>query len=976
MGNRPLLQSVSNLTAIAKSNWIGVKHTYYEDSYFKAEDAGAQLLPFDKKCTDDRFVVDSKGNPKFSIGNDTEKRHCQPLRHSLTGFERGRMVEYMNNNPSLVRINKDLRKFLPIGEFIVIKCTAHLLCEMLNWKGTKRPPLMGTSIVQVLDARLRPIAQTHVEICPKAYKGSRQASGLTELKVDSRFEKRNSWIGNMNGFARSSQKSVGNACGLLAAEDSRIFYLRGELYIMTFCHVESCRGQEDIYRARLHIHLTENGQGLVAYVVQSSKIMIPQFGRNFNFWTTRTGTSYMLSTFHNLEIINLDTGLPAATIKTGGLGPEWHLHGGQLIYWKSKLHRGFLGIAHKHGPFGLYHVPWGSRYVSAFFLLSEREPFRLLRWGVPFCFASLEFPDKCEVIQFISSVVYSQGHLIIGYGVNDCESRFWSISVEAVNAMLDAADPLIAIAHGRAVPSAPGAPNSTRPVPRSYLKDSYFLPEDRDAYLLTMTCNDPARFPHCAPRTLKVIQSDEAGSVRQVTAFNPSIIPIEPFMRPSLPYGKFIALLRTDLDQCATLRSYDTDPDTNHGAIIAQILDEHFNPIAQTYVELCSAPPAPVSANAPETTTTTAARARRASRVVDVTRIQYSEKNSWWGDMNAFRPVDSHQSPCGLLAGEDPRLFYLDEEVWMLNACFGGSCKGYWKDIYRTRLYFEMSPTGPTMATATTATTATSSATAATATAATAATATARAATATTTATTTPAATAESHPSHPSHPHPHPHPHPLPYTLRVYTTHPKTPIAPLGKNFVFFTVPGTGKSYMVMNVHKMDIYNLHTGAKAKIAVANVGMFGERHALLGKGGEDWHLQGGSLVPWKTPRFEGHLGVAHRHIGVHGKNFVQFGSRYISALFLISSNEPFELVRFSDPFCLSSLEYPDMCEVIQFISGVFVSNQRLVLAYGANDCDGRVWSMTFAEAEGILANDAPYRLVDYMAAKNATMRKKQP
>ncbi len=121
-----------------------------------------------------------------------------------------------------------------------------------------------------------------------------------------------------------------------------------------------------------------------------------------------------------------------------GIAPDWHLQGGGLAPWNSSLHSGFLGVAHKHGPYGQNHVTYGSVYISSFFLISSHETFELLKLTKPFCFSSLLYPDKCELIQFVTSVVVSKGYLIIGYGVNDCEARFWSIPVEEVDNMLAA----------------------------------------------------------------------------------------------------------------------------------------------------------------------------------------------------------------------------------------------------------------------------------------------------------------------------------------------------------------------------------------------------------------------------------------------------------------------------------------------------------------------------------------------------------
>ena len=361
-----MLMSVSNMSRVHQTAWAPERLRYHDDTYFRAEEDGARLLRM--KC-DNRFT---KG--------DDKKSTCAPLNSPVISADpRGRVFEFQNNNPSIIRIHKGLRKLLPVGEFIVIKCTAHLLCEnTVSGIVPRRPSLEGTTVVQLMDDKLQVVAQTHVEICPTLYAGQRSAVGLEELHYDTLYEKKNMWFGGMNAFARRYTQG-GGTCGVLAAEDARVFYVGGQLYIMTFCHVGTCRGQEDIFRTRLHVHMS--GDRLVAYVVQSTKIMIPQFGRNFNFFTSRN-TSYMLTSLYNMDVVNLKTGLPAATRPLPGIEESWHLHGGQLVAWKGRRRHGFLGIAHKHGPMGKHRVPWGSRYISAFYLLSDRytrtSPFKLL----------------------------------------------------------------------------------------------------------------------------------------------------------------------------------------------------------------------------------------------------------------------------------------------------------------------------------------------------------------------------------------------------------------------------------------------------------------------------------------------------------------------------------------------------------------------------------------------------------------------
>jgi hypothetical protein len=144
---------------------------------------------------------------------------------------------------------------------------------------------------------------------------------------------------------------------------------------------------------------------------------------------------------------------------------------------------------------------------------------------------------------------------------------------------------------------------------------------------------------------------------------------------------------------------------------------------------------------------------------------------------------------------QDTRVFYVGKEMWLLNSCFeGGSCKGYWNDIYRVPLYVRASGNA-------------------------------------------------------THPR-----------LRAYVVSPKTPLAPLGKNFVFFEAQQ--RHYMMLNIHKMELHNMGTGLPARSIMPNLGLFGAK-TVMGEGAHNWHLQGGALVAWNTKRHSG----THAHVHAH-------------------------------------------------------------------------------------------------------------
>jgi hypothetical protein len=382
------------------------RRSYLPDTYFTAESQNAKLLRMG--CSDPRF---GQCLPKTS-----------PLIHILNGTKR---EEYTNYNPSMVHINPSMFNLFEYGEFVVVKRLNKDNCGNLNDTSTPQDPRPDTIIVQILDSYLNPIAQTYVQVCSPSL-----VFNVTSVSENSRYKSDNEWLGDVNGY----RSETGEPCGLLAGEDTRIFYLYGELYILNQCYEGTCRGEKGIYWIPLHLRRSSEDGQLVAYVVEgTSDHAMP--GRNFVFFTVGED-GYLLSSFYSMGVLNIKQHKQAETVDPIGLSKIWHLHGGNVVHWHTDRHRGFLGISHKHAPYGLNHVGYGSMYVSALFLISASEPFELLKFSRPFCFASLEYPDKCELIQFICSVTVSKGHLIIGYGVNDCEARFWSMSVEEVDFLL------------------------------------------------------------------------------------------------------------------------------------------------------------------------------------------------------------------------------------------------------------------------------------------------------------------------------------------------------------------------------------------------------------------------------------------------------------------------------------------------------------------------------------------------------------
>jgi hypothetical protein len=204
------------------------------------------------------------------------------------------------------------------------------------------------------------------------------------------------------------------------------------------------------------------------------------------------------------------------------------------------------------------------------------------------------------------------------------------------------------------------SPNDTHSNARSfngrYFADSYLKPVDIGASLLKMQCGD-YRFPNCAPLLSPVYRrKDEDYS--EFTNFNPSIVHATGSFSKSgvraFPAAAFIAAKRLRLNQCGRLNATFTSQDPLWGGVAIQLLDDRFHQLAETYIQAC-----PVD---------------RVGLITPITNeTSFEGPNIWMQDLNVFPRRDG--TGCGLLAGEDTRLFHRFGEIWILNNCYDYTCK-------------------------------------------------------------------------------------------------------------------------------------------------------------------------------------------------------------------------------------------------------------------------------------------------------------
>lgn len=387
------------------SSYEAFHNSYYPSiGYFKPFIATATLLTM--TCTDYRFP------------------HCRPILSTFMDPIDDPLHRYNNFNPSFIHIKGKLREQFPYGDFIMVKRLTSDLCQRLNASemNTTAHHHNGGVLIQIMDEYFRPIAQTLLQYCshnliPPLYNSSAV------------YKPVNQWMDNVHVFTQENE--VDPKCGIIAGEDARLLYIHHELWLMYHCYFGSCN-PKSMFRVKIKIDVISKSE-ILAYVVPMTRTELPG-GRNFVFFQHQR-EAYLLYSLRDLVIYRLSDLKPIETKAPIDLSKNWHQHGGMLIHWNTTRNRGYLGIAHQHVNYGQYGL-WGYNYVSSMVLISDNEPFEIIKMGKRFCFQSLEFPDKCDTIQFISSISISNDHLVIGYGVNDCETRLWSMTLDEVDDLI------------------------------------------------------------------------------------------------------------------------------------------------------------------------------------------------------------------------------------------------------------------------------------------------------------------------------------------------------------------------------------------------------------------------------------------------------------------------------------------------------------------------------------------------------------
>jgi len=117
-------------------------------------------------------------------------------------------------------------------------------------------------------------------------------------------------------------------------------------------------------------------------------------------------------------------------IKEGGV------HNGGSLVWIEEAQL-YLGIGHVTRGIAHHAIEnFRHHYSHQFYAISGTPPFRLTAASSEFCFSSSSNPADCETLQFASTLLRKGSHILIGYGVMDCESYLDAFDLSDVLASL------------------------------------------------------------------------------------------------------------------------------------------------------------------------------------------------------------------------------------------------------------------------------------------------------------------------------------------------------------------------------------------------------------------------------------------------------------------------------------------------------------------------------------------------------------
>ena len=154
----------------------------------------------------------------------------------------------------------------------------------------------------------------------------------------------------------------------------------------------------------------------------------------------------------------LDHGAPA-----GGRCKPHPLHNNVSPVMLSGADAGsMLLIAHTHGDYGggaNHRIRYGSVYVHTFLIADAAPPWKVVAQSPEWCIPAFSNPERCETIQFVTTAILSANgtELVLGYGVNDCDSRVLRLPLAQVLKLARGGGP---VAEGGLVPQRSSNPEA------------------------------------------------------------------------------------------------------------------------------------------------------------------------------------------------------------------------------------------------------------------------------------------------------------------------------------------------------------------------------------------------------------------------------------------------------------------------------------------------------------------------------------
>lgn len=114
---------------------------------------------------------------------------------------------------------------------------------------------------------------------------------------------------------------------------------------------------------------------------------------------------------------------------------RFKLNGGNTIHLPETNE--LLGVIHLHHANAFAKASFGnSYYTHAFFTMSDKPPYRVLRVSNEWCIGSATRPAACDSIQFVMNMESDGEMLILPYGRNDVEAMVLTMPLEQAKEML------------------------------------------------------------------------------------------------------------------------------------------------------------------------------------------------------------------------------------------------------------------------------------------------------------------------------------------------------------------------------------------------------------------------------------------------------------------------------------------------------------------------------------------------------------